>query len=122
MFNITSYIDYSFSKILVLTDGLCGSACSLFASKLRYHGKAALLTFGGRAHEMMDSSSFAGGNVLEWDSFIRYLRIVNASNGLDYLPTTAITRFNFRQMYCGNERLPRGIHSFHLFDFSLDQL
>jgi len=40
-------LGFSYQKVLVLTDGLCGSTCSLFLTKMRYHGKAATVSVGG---------------------------------------------------------------------------
>ncbi|KAF4705755.1 hypothetical protein FOZ62_026538 [Perkinsus olseni] len=51
------------SKIAILTDGGCGSACSMFAMGLQLYGKATAYTFGGLAHHPMTVSAFTGGNV-----------------------------------------------------------
>lgn len=93
-----------FSQILIVTDGLCGSACSYFITKLRYHGKAALLGHGGILNQSMETSSFAGGNVEDWPAFVQ---TVDDESVVAQLPTTAFTRFNFHQLYLGNEEIPR---------------
>eukprot|EP00762_Andalucia_godoyi_P003826 ANDGO_08529.mRNA.1 hypothetical protein len=99
-------IRYSFKKMLVLSDGLCGSACSLFNTKLRFHGKAFIVTWGGLLDDVMESSSFTGGNVVEWPDFVSDAQTAGYS-GLDTLPTLARARFNFNAMHAGNEDLPR---------------
>jgi len=59
---------YYFEKIAILVDGTCGSAASLFPSKMRYHGKALLVSVGGLIGQPLETSSYAGGNVLDWDT------------------------------------------------------
>src|SRR4051794_5051790 len=51
---------YRYSKILIVSNGLCASSCSLFVTKLRYHGKAAVLGQGGIKTEPMDTSCTTG--------------------------------------------------------------
>jgi len=89
---------------LVVTDGLCGSACCQFISQLRYLGKVGVVAIGGLPGSNYDICSFPGGNVLEWDD------IVNCTLGksfVNFLPTTARTRFNHMEMYMGQQSVPR---------------
>eukprot|EP01100_Stratorugosa_tubuloviscum_P010618 TRINITY_DN457_c0_g1_i5.p1 TRINITY_DN457_c0_g1~~TRINITY_DN457_c0_g1_i5.p1 ORF type:complete len:903 (+),score=350.39 TRINITY_DN457_c0_g1_i5:119-2827(+) len=109
-FNFINYTrsDYTYERMVILSDGLCGSACSQFISKLRFHGKAGIANIGGIfTNSEQDTSSFCGGNVEDWTPFVERALAVNPSSGLDYLPTNAFTRFNFREMYLGNTDLPR---------------
>jgi len=110
---------YEFSKILILTDGLCGSACSQFASKLRYHGKALTVGVGGIYGQPLEMSSFTGGNVEDWANFVGQVQQVTEATGLEQLPTTAATRFNHNEMYMGNDTIPREFKRFET-DFRID--
>ena len=107
---VTSPVVYAFSRILLVTDHDCGSACAQFTSKMRYWGKALILTVGGRTDQVPDTASFCGGNVEDWDSFVDQL------NGMATTPpnpiaakvgTTAAFRFNHHEAYIGAETLPR---------------
>jgi hypothetical protein len=71
----TKNIDYFVDDLTIITDGTCGSACSLFITKFQSHNKAKILSYGGiEGMEEMETSSFAGGNVLDWASFVGWLR------------------------------------------------
>eukprot|EP01028_Stygiella_incarcerata_P004082 TRINITY_DN1852_c0_g1_i1.p1 TRINITY_DN1852_c0_g1~~TRINITY_DN1852_c0_g1_i1.p1 ORF type:complete len:1597 (-),score=406.78 TRINITY_DN1852_c0_g1_i1:558-4724(-) len=107
-FPLTDYVSNPiqppFKKILIYTDGICGSACSLFITKLRYGGIGAILAKGGRPDEVIESASFSGGNVLEWDDVVaEYGSYMN----IEYFPTNARARFNFNEMYAENQVIPR---------------
>jgi hypothetical protein len=65
--------NYYFDKIVVLTDGTCGSACNYFASKLKEDKRAWLVSAGGVIGQPMDIASFAGGNVEDWEPFVDYI-------------------------------------------------
>lgn len=97
-----------FDKILIISDGRCGSACSYFISKLRIANKARVLNYGGIWGKQMDSSAFAGGNVYEWAEFVSGLRKeFGTFPWAVQLPTSALTAFNFREMYNPGESYPR---------------
>ena len=53
-----------FKRVTILTDGTCGSSCSLILTKLMLEGKAVVISYGGLRNQNMDTSSFAGGNVM----------------------------------------------------------
>ena len=59
---------HRFKKVVLVSDGTCGSACSTFATRLMLSGGVRSLTYGGHGNtdEAMDSSAFGGGNVLPW--------------------------------------------------------
>mmetsp|Transcript_20191 Transcript_20191/g.34062 ORF Transcript_20191/g.34062 Transcript_20191/m.34062 type:complete len:609 (-) Transcript_20191:42-1868(-) len=50
-------------KLIILTDGTCGSTCASFTKIPQEAGKATFVGAGGLWHESMDVSSFAGGFV-----------------------------------------------------------
>ena len=59
-----------FTQVGLVTDGTCGSACSLFSTLLTTNGDAVAFSYGGQANTAMDISSFCGGNVLEYDDVL----------------------------------------------------
>jgi hypothetical protein len=101
---------WRFSRVMVLTDGQCGSACSQMISHLRYRGVAAIIAKGGLVFENVETSSYAGGNYLFWDDMVADIQKVPSlqqSTGADHLPTNAFVSFNFNEMYLGDSVYPR---------------
>jgi hypothetical protein len=87
--------DHPWEEIALLSDGLSGSAGSAFPSKLMGSGYATMFTYGGNG-EVMDSSAFEGGNVLEYDSWWPQVAIA-AELGMWLLPGSEWER-HARQM------------------------
>jgi len=83
--------NYVFPNIYLITSGLCGSSCSQFSSKLRYEGKAVYIGLGGIYNQPMDTSGFAGGNVIT----------------LPKLENNAYFTYNWREAYINNNNVPR---------------
>jgi hypothetical protein len=54
-------------KLVILTDGTCGSTCASFTKIPQEHGKATFVGAGGLWDQSMDVSSFAGGFVCNPD-------------------------------------------------------
>jgi hypothetical protein len=128
---------HQWKEIAVLSNGLCGSACSLFATQLQFKEGATTFTYGGIPGKIMDVSAFAGGNVEEYKNFwpqALYASLVgDALHGpnteigqmmrsagsrersfartlLLPLPTKAMARFNHNMMFVkefGPDALPR---------------
>jgi len=132
---------HQWKEIAIVTNGLCGSACSLIATKLQFAEGATVFTYGGVPGKPMDSSAFAGGNVETYSAFwpqVFYAAIIgdilygpdtaigarlrtSGANRKDYantlllpMPTTAIATFNFNMMFAkefGAEALPREFYN-----------
>jgi len=117
-----------FSKVIALTDGTCGSACSQFLSEAMADGTVTAISYGGRPDSVTDTSSFCGGNVEDWTLFVPkanavsyvHLRqnsdtpltlsqITRATTQMTFsnLPTTATMNFNFMESYVSGGSLPR---------------
>ncbi|EER12011.1 hypothetical protein Pmar_PMAR019115 [Perkinsus marinus ATCC 50983] len=73
----SSYDPNYWTEVAFVTDGNCGSACSLFTQTLQLTGAATAFTFGGLADQAMDVASFGGGNVLEYDDTSPLLNIAS---------------------------------------------
>jgi len=99
----------AFDKIIVLTDGTCGSSCAYFLSHLRSTDKVRVVSYGGANGLPLATSSFAGGNVYQYDAIVRgaieggYQTAAN----IHYMDHNAVTTFNFRANYHTNEQIPR---------------
>lgn len=62
----TSWSRGYWDNIAILSDGGCGSACSMFAMGLQLYAKATAYTYGGLIHHPMAVSAFTGGNVEQY--------------------------------------------------------
>lgn len=89
----TKAATYHFDKIIVITDGRCGSACAYFLTQLRENNKARIVSYGGLYGEPLATSSFAGGNVYTWD----YIRSVLPSVPAN--PYTSYIAYNIRENF-----------------------
>eukprot|EP00928_Gymnodinium_smaydae_P047575 TRINITY_DN31762_c0_g1_i1.p1 TRINITY_DN31762_c0_g1~~TRINITY_DN31762_c0_g1_i1.p1 ORF type:complete len:1206 (+),score=142.17 TRINITY_DN31762_c0_g1_i1:101-3718(+) len=68
--NLTDYVDHPFTDVAFLTDGLTGSAASALPSRLLASGYVTAFSYGGFGSSIpMDTSGFAGGNVLSYDEW-----------------------------------------------------
>jgi len=128
---------HQWKEVAILSNGLCGSACSLFASQLQFKEGATVFTYGGIPGHLMDSSAFAGGNVedfRQWWPWVFFSGLIGdtlhkpdteigkmlrapGAKHRSYsralmlpLPTKAIARFNYNMMFVpklGPKALPR---------------
>jgi hypothetical protein len=97
-----SSIPYFPPNIIIITEGTCASACSLFVTKFQKYGRATVVSHGGLPGVDMDSSSVAGGDVLSWNEFISSLSsLPSFSNEPIQMPTSAYASFNQFEMYMG---------------------
>lgn len=121
------------NEIGFVSDGTCGSACALFTTTLQTSGYGVGFTFGGIANTALDISSFAGGNLEDYEKFWPKIAIAAklgelASGGDDpftkdhagswshhpiAFPTKAKAAFNWSMMFMksfGPEALPRQLY------------
>lgn len=93
----------SFQSIYVLTDGICGSACSLFLSKLKYASNIKFIYGIGGGYDLnndlFESSSYAGGGAFNWNDIVMYYQQVNNNTLINYLPTSAFLNLNVFEIY-----------------------
>ena len=100
-------VQYYFKHLTVLTDGTCGSACALFASQLQSNNFAKVVSYGGplKRTTPLSTASFAGGNVLEYNTVSMYAYFYGGgAKGLPPMFTSsAQARFNFNEYYEHND-------------------
>lgn len=103
-----------FKSIYVLTDGTCGSACSLFLSKLKYALNFKIIYGIGGGYnsndDLFESSSYAGGGAFSWNDIVTYYNQIEKNNSLiNYLPTSAFLNLNVFEIYINqlNRNYPR---------------
>jgi hypothetical protein len=102
-----------FKSIYVLTDGTCGSACSLFLSKLKYASNFKMFYGIGGGYnnsDLFESSSYAGGGAFGWNEIVSAYKEVNKNDSsINYLPTSAFLNLNVFEIYINalNKDYPR---------------
>ena len=89
-------------KLLILTDGTCGSTCACFTKIAQESGKATFIGAGGIWDEGMDVSSFAGGFISNPEEMAS---IANMSN-LSFPSFETNQRWQFGWAIWYSERLP----------------
>lgn len=92
---------YHFDKIIVLTDGRCGSSCAYFVTQLRENNKVRVVSYGGIYGEALSTSSFAGGNVYNWE----YISKTALNNQVPKSPYSSYIAYNIRENF-SNDRYP----------------
>jgi len=97
---------YQPENVVLVSDGLCGSTCSVVSSFIQLHGLGKTIVLGGLPMEPMQFWAFPGGEVEQ----IEYIREVATKYGaLDFpglpalLPLDATFRFAIREIYPWND-------------------
>ncbi|CAF1424171.1 unnamed protein product [Adineta steineri] len=92
-----------FQSIYVLTDGTCGSACSLFLSKLKFASNfKTIYGIGGgyNDNDLFESSSYAGGGAFQWNDIVTYHNQFSTNDSfINHLPTSAQLNLNVYEIY-----------------------
>jgi len=96
-----------FDKILVLSDGLCGSACAILATTMHRDNATAVATYGGLLGQALDMGAYGGGEVIEWDDYVERLPAeARARLRATDLPPSAFAKFTATEYYARHETLP----------------
>ena len=67
---MSTYKFHNFNRIVLLSDGTCGSACSKAAKKLQVDGLVRTVSYGGYLGEAFDTSGFGGGSLATWEAMV----------------------------------------------------
>ena len=96
-------LNLSPNNIIVVSDGLCGSTCSVFSRHLQLNHKVKTITTGGVLGGQQPSlTSFPGGEVVELSYIFDLANRYGVSNSPlvpPPLPTTADFRFAIREIF-----------------------
>jgi len=101
------------THLAFITDGLCGSTCACFSKRAREARAGLFLGVGGnpRLYDYqnvpMDVASFAGGSVMDTDFVFSkdHSKDLSKRHDLRALPTSAIFRWAFEQIYSWDDSL-----------------
>lgn len=89
-------------RLVVLTDGLCGSTCATFVARLQERARARVVGVGGLKWQALQSQSFAGGFVTTVDALNALLAAANEST-IPEFPTTAVWQLAWGELYSATE-------------------
>jgi hypothetical protein len=89
------------SNVILLSDGLCGSTCSVFSSSIQLTGLAKTVTIGGYHESDQMFWSFPGGQVVTIEFLVDSAQElgVTSANVPPILPDGATFRFAIREIY-----------------------
>ncbi|CAG8754722.1 35663_t:CDS:2, partial [Racocetra persica] len=89
-------------NMVILTNGLCGSACAALAQHLSDYENVKTVAVGGFYNRPMSYSSFIGGSVLDFESLMGTLKELNVTD-YNIAPRefliSANFNFTFREIY-----------------------
>lgn len=88
-------------NILALTDGTCGSACALFLTQIQTHKIGKTVSLGGPEDSQVPlaTTSFAGGNVLNYGDIASLATSDTSRALLPPFPTSAVATWNMNEFY-----------------------
>ncbi|KAF9567718.1 hypothetical protein EC968_003177 [Mortierella alpina] len=94
------------SKVILLTDGQCGSACGMFSDHLvSKHGVKAVAV-GGHSKKDLSMFSFAGAAVIGLDAIIDAFESLQVPTVLQRLPYTNTVNVGFIEIFSLNDTVP----------------
>ncbi|KAG0213429.1 hypothetical protein BGX28_004485 [Mortierella sp. GBA30] len=94
------------SKITILTDGQCGSACGMFSELMvSKHGVKAVAV-GGYSKKELSMFSFAGASVFGLDQLVGEFEKLSVPPTLQYLPYKGTVRVSMIEVYSMNDTIP----------------
>ena len=100
------YKDYPtkwlFKKILIVTDGLCGSTCAVVSTHLADLDHVDTVVVGGVWGQKQQYFSFPGGQVMSYNGLLQYAQMMGMSNSPllpQQFPNGAAQSFTFLEIY-----------------------
>ncbi|CAO3569025.1 unnamed protein product [Mortierella alpina] len=94
------------SKLTLLTDGQCGSACGMFADMLvNRHGVKAVAV-GGHTKKDLSMFSYAGAAVTSLDQFVDSFEKLGITPPVQRLPYLNTVNVGFIEIFSGNDTVP----------------
>eukprot|EP01102_Stenamoeba_stenopodia_P007170 TRINITY_DN2003_c0_g1_i1.p1 TRINITY_DN2003_c0_g1~~TRINITY_DN2003_c0_g1_i1.p1 ORF type:complete len:649 (-),score=177.00 TRINITY_DN2003_c0_g1_i1:68-1969(-) len=104
---IYSPVNYLFKKILLFTDGLCGSTCAVFSSHLAMADHVDTVVMGGFLNVSQQYYSFPGGQVFEYFELSELAMMAGVTPAVPFvLPPGADATFALQEIYSWNSSDP----------------
>lgn len=103
--------NHQFKKVIILSDGLCGSTCAVFTSHLSEIDRFDTATIGGVNKQQQQAFSFPGGEVLDYNNIVRLAQSMGLSDNLvpRQFPNSAGLRFAWLEIYPWKESDPSNV-------------
>ncbi|KAF9366823.1 hypothetical protein BGX34_006092 [Mortierella sp. NVP85] len=93
------------SKIIILTDGQCGSACGFTTAFFNAHGVKAVAV-GGHKGKPLSMFSFPGASVVDTNEYLSAFEDVGVEQPFQPLPYENSVSIGVRMLYVGNDTQP----------------
>ncbi|KAG0333687.1 hypothetical protein BG000_008960 [Podila horticola] len=107
---IDSSINYPWSndpsKIIIMTDGQCGSACGMTSDYLVHRHGVKAVAVGGHHNTPLSMFSFPGASVLDTDSYIESFELLGVESPIQRLPYENSVAVGVTLVYSGNDTVP----------------
>ncbi|KAG0035589.1 hypothetical protein BGZ81_005567 [Podila clonocystis] len=107
---IDSSISYPWSndpsKIIIMTDGQCGSACGMTSDYLVHRHGVKAVAVGGHHNTPLSMFSFPGASVLDTDSYIEAFESLGVESPIRRLPYENSVAVGVTLVYSGNDTVP----------------
>ncbi|KAF9979333.1 hypothetical protein BGZ73_000027 [Actinomortierella ambigua] len=94
------------SKIVILTDGQCGSACGMTSDHFVHKHGVRAVGVGGHLRKALSMFSFPGASVVSTDEYIDSFESVGLEAPLQRLPYENAVTVGFRYIVSGNDTQP----------------
>ncbi|KAF9411762.1 Restriction of telomere capping protein 5 [Podila epigama] len=93
-------------RMVVLTDGTCGSACGMTLNRLKNRFGVKSYAFGGRQHEPLSLFSFAGASVYGLDAMLDDFRTLEVDSPMQKLRYKGIYRVPVMEFFWEDDPVP----------------
>ncbi|KAF9367046.1 hypothetical protein CPB97_006459, partial [Podila verticillata] len=94
------------SKIIILTDGQCGSACGLTSNYFVHRHGVKAVAVGGHKNTSLSMFSFTGASVMDTDAYIDSFEQLGLKPTIQRLPYANSASVGVALGYLGNDTIP----------------
>ncbi|KAF9313429.1 hypothetical protein BG003_005207 [Podila horticola] len=94
------------TRIVVLTDGMCGSACGMTLNRLKNRHGVKSYAVGGRHNEPLSLFSFAGASVYGLDAILNDFKVLKVDSPMQGLRYKGIYRVPVMEFFWEGEETP----------------
>ncbi|KAG0040099.1 hypothetical protein BGZ82_005151 [Podila clonocystis] len=107
---IDSSISYPWSndpsKIIIMTDGQCGSACGMTSDYLVHRHGVKAVAVGGHHNTPLSMFSFPGASVLDTDAYVESFELLGVESPIRRLPYENSVAVGVTLVFSGNDTVP----------------
>ncbi|KAF9301781.1 hypothetical protein BGZ74_006274 [Mortierella antarctica] len=94
------------SKIIIMTDGQCGSACGMASDYFVHRHGVKAVAVGGHHNAPLSMFSFPGASVLDTDAYVESFELMGVEPPIQRLPYENSIAVGVNFVYSGNDTVP----------------